>query len=56
MLVAEKALPRCMVVVPSGGGDLPLWGILQWSCCWARTPATAEASLEEVSGVEADQK
>ena len=36
-------------------GDLPLWGILQWSCC-ASTPATAEASLDDVSGVEADQK
>ena len=36
-------------------GNLPLWGILQWSC-WASTPATAEASLDEVNGVDVDQK
>lgn len=35
--------------------DLPLWGILQWSC-WASTPATAEASLDDVNGVDVDQK
>ena len=45
----------CSLWVVNVSGDLPLWGILQWSCC-ASTPATAEASLDDVSGVDVDQK